>query len=395
MFIYSENDFFSIKSSLPLSCHQDQKHITFSLPPAYAAGGFGDRLGGMVTTFYHAIITESSYSVDYNKPYHLSNYFLLPNCSKHLSRHYQYLTRGLIDVVPYYGKGVFVKDIGKNLLIRTNSHNWALVARNEQFKSITSKIGINQYSSSQLFQAAIDSIFILPQDNLKNSFESKLNSMNNQSYIGVQLRIGGKHVDWTDPPRHSLNSIECFVLEVIRLMLITKLSTIFITGDSQSAIERFKLLLPKFWMKERNSHLNIPIIYENDGKIAHTDRSENVVEQNSNEIWLKSILDWWMLRHSSALVISRSGFGETAAWSSNTLYKSKNNGIPLSRSFYYKENTIESNETETEILKMKENNKYSKIDNTGKNCIFYNTFYSRNDQIYFGTDQYKVSKWFI
>jgi len=52
------------------------------------------------------------------------------------------------------------------------------------------------------------------------------------------------------------------------------------------------------------------------GVIAHTDRS-SIAEDRAKDVWLKSILDWWVLKHASALVVSRSGFGETAAVASD------------------------------------------------------------------------------
>lgn len=389
----NDNKLFHLKSSLIISCNGlSQPHIMFSLPISHAAGGFGDRLGGIITTFYHSIVTESSYSIRYNKPYELKDYFILPNCTTQLREH-QLVNRGIIDFFPYYGKGNFVKDIGKNLIVRTNSQSWASVVRNPKFKEVTSRLGIDKYSSSQLFQAGIDTVLIGPQDILKNAFSKKLSEMKSQSYIGVQLRLGGGNVGWDDLPRHSLDSIECFVTEVISLIQMTGLSSIFLTGDSEKAIDRFKSSFQIIWKKIVSSSNEIPIIYENNGKIAHTDRSS--VEQGTTEIWLKSILDWWMLRHASALVISRSGFGESAAWSSHTLQKSRKNGIPLSRSFYFKENTTESIETEDEVFQMRQKSKQFGKNYQGKDCIFYNTFYSRNDLHYFGVENYHVSKWFI
>lgn len=51
------------------------------------------------------------------------------------------------------------------------------------------------------------------------------------------------------------------------------------------------------------------------GSIAHTDVSR-VAKEHAKDVWLKSNMDWWMLKHAPGLVISRSGFGETAAMAS-------------------------------------------------------------------------------
>jgi len=46
------------------------------------------------------------------------------------------------------------------------------------------------------------------------------------------------------------------------------------------------------------------------GSIAHTDLS-CVAKEHAKDVWLRSIINWWVLKHASALVISWSGFGET------------------------------------------------------------------------------------
>ena len=43
-------------------------------------GGFGDRVRGMVTAYYLALMTNSSFSVDWAKPYNLSDYFAVLSC---------------------------------------------------------------------------------------------------------------------------------------------------------------------------------------------------------------------------------------------------------------------------------------------------------------------------
>ena len=58
-----------------------------------------------------------------------------------------------------------------------------------------------------------------------------------------------------------------------------------------------------------------PIVVQVPGRIAHTDLSR-VAKEHAKDVWLKSIMDWRMLKHTSALAISMSRFGENAAMAS-------------------------------------------------------------------------------
>jgi hypothetical protein len=328
---------------IPLTCDHPYQ-ITFGI--SGAGGGFGDRLRGLVTTFYHALLTNSSFSIDWKSPYDLNQYFHLSNClnmnkpllssqssfphQSQRTQQQQYAPvtkKRIIDHWNYYLLQKYLTDdLKKNLRIETNSYHWSLIVQTPAFANHVQHLHLAHRTPSQLFQIAIDSIFLSPTEHLQRAYDHLLHLMGGtDSYLGVQLRFGGNSVRWTDPPRQPLESIECYVHEVIRLCDSTGLKAIFLTGDSDQANERFKQSFALHWKtsggrdstsRRDSAPVPPPVIYENKGEIAHTDRTTHV----SNEAaWLKSVLDWWMLRHARVLVISRSGYGETASWASTSL----------------------------------------------------------------------------
>ena len=89
------------------------------------------------------------------------------------------------------------------------------------------------------------------------------------------------------------------------------------TADSEEAVRAFEDAVSReSASSSSSSHSPPPLVVQVPGIIGHTDRS-SVVTEHAQHVWLKSILDWWALKHAVALVISRSGFGETAALASD------------------------------------------------------------------------------
>jgi hypothetical protein len=340
---------------LNLSC-QHQKHLTFWIhPPPRRSGGFGDRLRGLVTTFYQSLVSNSSFTVDWKSPYSLSTYFKLHSCPPSASFRIEIRKTALVST--YYDTELYLNDLDKNIKITSTSLSWPLVVRNPKFRQQISELGLERYQYHELFQLAIDSILLSPREILTQATSECLNQIGNAKYLAVQLRVGGSHL-WPDPNRTSFDQIPCFAKEAIRLCALAQLSAVFVTGDHQDAIDLFKSIFPVLW---RNSSTDpVPIVFENFGTIAHTDRSS--ITENQDEVWLKSIVDWWLLRHASALVISRSSFGETAAFSSPTLLRSPKLRIPLARTLILAEDE----------------------------CTFVNTMHSCHDAVYFGLHSYKV-----
>ena len=334
--------------SLAENCKDRPAAFSFGLMElGYDSGGFGDRVRGMVTTYYLALMTNSSFSVDWAKPYNLSDYFSVPSCvvqpgtkqrnqaggsskTEHAgiassqNSDSNKIVRLDHNWYKYFTESLFLDDIGKNIEVHTNAYHWKEVVRNQVFRERALSLGLLSLSQAELFKLAIDELFGNPTSVVRESFESVMSRLagghsDDVPYIGVQIRLGGKNGNpvsgWIDPPRHSLKQVPCFAAEAVRLWHFLDAKSIFVTADSEEAVRAFEDAVAKESVAACWS-CPPPIIVQMPGTIAHTDLSR-IAEDHAKDVWLKSIMDWWMLKHASALVISRSGFGETAAMASS------------------------------------------------------------------------------
>lgn len=338
-----------------INCDGETPVITFALNQRGLSGGFGDRLLGMVTTYYLAIMTNSSFAVHWTRPYNLNDFFALPSCdgpaagAKHqkpkrspdgdgcdvvsLSSELpddggKEIVRTAIDFQDwkYFTDSLFLNDTGKDSEIITNSFHWKEVVRNDAFRERAARLNLSNLSQAELFKLAIDELFRNPMSVVRKSFESLMQRLadghaNDVPYVGVQIRLGGKNNNpvsgWVDPSRHSLEQLQCFAAEAVRVCRRMRIESIFVTADSEEAVRAFEdAVRRESASASKSSHSPPPVVIQVPGIIGHTDRS-SVVAEHASDVWLKSILDWWVLKHASALVISRSGFGETAAMSSD------------------------------------------------------------------------------
>ena len=335
--------------SLAENCKERPAAFSFGLMElGFDSGGFGDRVRGMVTTYYLALMTNSSFSVDWAKPYNLSDYFAVPSCVVQPGDKQRDQTNGsskngpvgsLSSKVPdgekivrldhnyykYFTESLFMTDIGKNIEVHTNAYHWKEVVRNQVFRERALSLGLLSLSQAELFKLAIDELFGNPTSVVRESFKSMMRRLavgqddqQNFPYVGVQIRLGGKNSNhlsgWIDPSRHSLKQVPCFASEAVRLCHLLRAKSIFVTADSEEAVRAFEDAVAKESATACWS-CPPPIVVQVPGSIAHTDLSR-VAKEHAKDVWLKSIMDWWMLRQASALVISRSGFGETAAMAS-------------------------------------------------------------------------------
>ena len=333
--------------SLEENCKDKPAAFSFGLMElGYDSGGFGDRVRGMVTTYYLALMANSSFSVDWAKPYNLSDYFTVPSCvvqpgtkqrnqagGSSKTEHAGIVSSQNSDSdkivrldhnwYKYITESLFLDDIGKNIEVHTNAYHWKEVVRNQVFRERALSLGLLSLSQAELFKLAIDELFGNPTRVVRESFKSVMSRLAgghsyDVPYVGVQIRLGGKNGNpvsgWIDPSRHSLKQVPCFAAEAVRLCQYLHAKSIFVTADSEEGVRAFEDAVARESAAACWS-CTPPIIVQVPGNIAHTDLSR-VAMEHAKDVWLKSIMDWWMLKHASALVISRSGFGETAAMAS-------------------------------------------------------------------------------
>ena len=295
---------------------------------------FGDRLLGLVTTQYLSIMTSSAFHVNWTRPYNLRKYFRVHDCADRL--HGGRYRRGLavraarssakvvpaVDAWGYFTNDTFAKDLEQNIDVMTNGRHWSDVVHATSSSNRARFLRLEALSRQQLFKLGVDAL-LSPRRNVIDATRAILEqltaSKDNDSlfskkawYVGVQIRCGSHGMlAWNDPKRHSLADIPCFVKGTMQACAGRTTCPIFLTADSVTASKAFRDAVIT------SGVVNAKIV-EAEGPILHTDRT-NVSAANAMgapDPWLRSVVDWWMLKQASALVISRSGFGETAAWAS-------------------------------------------------------------------------------
>ena len=130
--------------------------------------------------------------------------------------------------------------------------------------------------------------------------------------IGVQMRLENKK--WLENARVSFSEIECFCKEVEKLIENSNISNplVFITSDNEEATVKLHEMLSKRKIKSFFDNVH--------DEPAHIDRTKTRFDFEANqvenkELWMvhvRSFSDWVLLTKMDHLVISRSGFAESA-----------------------------------------------------------------------------------
>lgn len=336
----------SVRKIAAHNCRSGHRRVTFSLPDSEWAGGFGDRLLGLATTYYVAATTAAALDVNWTRPYNLRDYFHVLDCA-YLKKAAQAgketgrlsidaerlamdalhlppqpattLTIPAVDRWSYFENGHFLKDLNRDVNIMTNGRHWVDVVATPALANRAQALGIASLSRKQLFGLAVDAL-LAPRRNVVLAAAAVLAKLGASTsslpfYVGVQIRCGSHgSLTWNDPTRHSLADMPCFVAEALAACGRRNPCPIFLTADSRTAADAFRVEL----VKQQGSRSTR--VVEAEGPILHTDRTNasTAATLGMPDPWLRSIVDWWLLKHASTLVISRSGFGETAAWASAT-----------------------------------------------------------------------------
>ena len=133
------------------------------------------------------------------------------------------------------------------------------------------------------------------------------------AFISVQYRSGDAAFGQSTWLRHPISSAKCFAVKAIESCHSynnNKPCLFMITSDSQNGSQLIQQYIHKNVMKN-HSFISYP------GEVAHLDMENNwshLTVSQRKEYFLKTYLDWILLANSQEMIISRSGFGETAAW---------------------------------------------------------------------------------
>ena len=149
-----------------------------------------------------------------------------------------------------------------------------------------------------------------PTSKLLNTAERTLRESRvyGKPFIGIHFRSGASlGQNWLDPERHAVSDLPKFLTCAAQIESeLGRDMPFLITGDVEADLlrEHVHALAPEFSTKLRFVN----------GTVAHVDRTDDVETQIVKGGFMNSWATWWILaQYSVGLVLSRSGFGETAA----------------------------------------------------------------------------------
>lgn len=342
------------------------KHDIVFVPPR---GGLGDRFRGMVQLFYYALLSDRGFALDWSQPYRLTDFFDIPSFAR--SEYGQSIqathtgrgtppTRMEVTTELFQDGHDIRGDLPMNasVAIQSANHRWTAIARNPHLRQVAIQYGLIGLTREQLFRLALDVLILGPRPAVVSQADAVLAAMGmpkpqRSAYtthrhptppglvetsrtssslpaagvlIGIQVRTGSHGASWQsrDPPRHSLGSVACFAAEVVRDCQAWKTCYVVFTSDSDQAASLFREHINNMVQdiaSQGQAGAGPPDIRigESYGEIMHVYRRNVDGRPPRSDEWLKTMVDWYLLRQSDALILSRSGFGWVAAWAGATV----------------------------------------------------------------------------
>lgn len=281
-------------------------------------GGIGDRLRGMMSTFYLAIETKRIFLIHNPTPFDL--------------------VKALIPTKLYDWRfdPVLVRDKTKQSIVSMDFvRNKQLLQPHKYLKEDVVYLKTNQdhdtkksgpqvsYFLKNEYDTPVAHALVFAWffqisfkqskavESLVNQIKSSLGLLPNDQYVAVHMRFGGgahnaDKSDWVDPPRHSISRVAEFSTCSRRLRsIVTKMTgqaevIIFVASDNVNA----KVKLQQLDSTNLTRYSAEPVF--------HIDRSA-MSNPAALHGYLESFAEFFMLLGSTCLVSSRSGFSEMAA----------------------------------------------------------------------------------
>lgn len=281
-----------------------QKYLIYSCRVG-TCGGFGDRQGGIVSTYLLANLTKRRFGLILTKPCDIRQY-LYPNeiqwdiprkqLSKLKAQTVKMTNRksvrsmASIDFNKRYKADV--------VYLQTNYVLRDLLKDNSNYKSEMEVLANTSYN--QYFAEIYGKIF-KPGDIIARKlkdFLEKAKFGNETKLICAQIRIGRNPTMPQDNVRNHKSTVNV-IWDFLRRYNDTRHYKIFVTTDSEEIRNKAKRLFPEQ-------------ILDSKGKIIHVDfhkKSSSTICQGVEKV----LLDQYILSNCDVLIHSRSNFGENAA----------------------------------------------------------------------------------
>lgn len=330
-----------------------------------ACGGMGDRIRAMLNSFYLALATGASFSINVEQPVHWDDFFLPLNAdfetstSKNgfLARHgwqqdyiqhskeFDLLKKILNDSTvdrsdeaghwdQYLGDDekhprydYFIQSNLKTRLFDWDDDSAREIVvlsgntfRTESFKQNRyAKDFWNHYALKDLGRAERSYIFYQlfmarPSLYLETVIAPYLPRLQHTYVIGMQIRLGNTfnltESGWGEDERHRAGCVICMAIQAKAMCGQQRQCAIWVASDTPSALTEIET----FFQNDDT----MDVVYSR-GPLTHMDRSD-FRGKDTLRFNARTFVDWYvMAEYSDAFILSRSGFGEHASW-----YKLKN-----------------------------------------------------------------------
>jgi hypothetical protein len=271
-------------------------------------------LRGMVFAFTAALLSDSAFMIRHPVPFEMSTVFDDVTFRHRALFVDPTVLNGLSDGTVYNLMNIFNPDGIKNwdlrsllktspvVLIRSNEFLWRTLIENAQLADRAVEYGLDRLTTFDLFRLFAHLYLRHPAPEIAAQVQAYVRKMTLEEAhvkVGVHIRTGGD-VPGMDDPKLPHQAAKVFAQQVAN-HCADKKCAVFFASDSEIAAgifkDEMKMLAP-----------SAPIV-KTEGRPWHLDRSGG-----TNADYTKSFLDWILLCRMDYLVISRSGFGETASW---------------------------------------------------------------------------------
>lgn len=275
-------------------------------------GGAGDRLGGMATLFYVAMVTGRIFLVEHIDPFPLQETVVeslvrwsatLPASVARRLNSMDRFDRELAEpslLQPYNG----------SIVVQLNRFPEKTIWGSDAMRDYLASFGIVRSGEPprQLFKWAFHALF-RTSSAVQRQIEAmrmQFNLRRSDPFVGMHVRIGGHRRSWTDPPRHSMADLSAFVDCARRMQNVlwgaddggARHLPIYVASDSAEAKQK---------------------LYEMDDAIRtadvvlfHSDRSRSETEELARRGNIESWAELLLLSEANCIVASTSRFDEVA-----------------------------------------------------------------------------------
>lgn len=287
----------------------DVRVLVYSCQPFAQCGGHGDRLNGIVSAFFLAVLTNRVFLIDYESPVPLQM-VLTPHLIDWRVRGSIMATASLRHHSYHDKRQKFEADIGRlaeypdNVLVVTKNYRMLRsMFEAPALRPQALELGLQVQAPNFLIAEVFEMLF-MHSPVLKNELgevRSQLGSLRERRFIAIHLRTG--NIAW-DPVRHGVEELKDFLScakHAEEELGLSEDTPWLLATDSADVAEAAQSL-----PSGRSGKLRIP---SSQGRI-HIDRSDlsDVLAGT-----VANYAEYLLFGQAAAVVLSRSYFGETAA----------------------------------------------------------------------------------